>query len=454
MRLAPEWSARACLLLAWSGCAWAETLTTYGTPGLIDLPSAYVLDDGEVALTTNRFGNQARNTLTFQMLPRVYGTFRYGIIQGFDDGGARDRFDRSFDVHYLLVEEGPNRPAIAVGLRDFGGTGIYSSEYVVATKSMDRFTVTGGLGFGRLAGRNAFDNPLAAIDDYFEDRPDAGAGGINETGQLDFGSWFRGDVALFGGVEYRANDRLSFQVEYSPDLYPREVEQNTIEIDSPVNLGVTYDFPNGGQLRAFSVGGTEVGLQYSYVLNPARRPIPGGLDSAPLPITPARQAMMAGQDLQLPEVRSRSAEALTTLLAEEGIRLEALTTSGRQAEVTIENLRWDVSAQAAGRTARAMARVLPENVDIFVITFRSRGLNLSTVTLRRSDLEELDTDYDGAWRTLARSQIIDAPTDSRAGELDDVYPALSYGLGPYVAFSFFDPESPLRADAGIEASFD
>ena len=453
MRVAQNWWVGASLVLALSGPVGAETLTTYGTPGLIDLPSAYVLGDGEIALTTNRFGNQGRNTLTFQMLPRVYGTFRYGIIRGFDDGGDRDRFDRSFDVHYLLVEEGPSRPAVAIGLRDFGGTGIYSSEYLVATKSYDRFTVTGGLGFGRLAGRNGFDNPLAVIDDYFEERPDAGEGGINETGQLDFGSWFRGDAAIFGGVEYRATDRLSVQIEYSPDLYPREAEQGTIEIESPVNLGVAYVFPGGGQLRAFSVGGTELGLQYSYVLNPARRPIPGGIDAAPLPITPARQAILAGRDLDLPDTRSRAEEVLASLLADEGLRLEALTHGGRQAVATVENLRWDVEAQAVGRTARAMAQVFPESIDLFVITLRAGGMDLSTVTVRRADLELLDTDLDGAWRTLARSQIDDAAGSNRTGELDGTYPDFSYGVGPYVAFSFFDPESPLRADAGIEATF-
>ena len=54
-------------------------------------------------------------------------------------------------------------PAISLGLRDFIGTGWYSSEYIVGTKSMGNLELTAGLGFGRLAGRTSFSNPLSAL---------------------------------------------------------------------------------------------------------------------------------------------------------------------------------------------------------------------------------------------------------------------------------------------------
>lgn len=63
--------------------ASADTLTNLGTPGLVDMPSADVLEDGEIALTTSIFGNINRNTLTFQVFPQVYGVFRYSINRGF-----------------------------------------------------------------------------------------------------------------------------------------------------------------------------------------------------------------------------------------------------------------------------------------------------------------------------------------------------------------------------------
>ncbi|MEL6807717.1 MAG: YjbH domain-containing protein [Pseudomonadota bacterium] len=444
-----------CLGLGAADSAGAQTLSTYGTPGLIDMPTAQVLPDGQVALTTNRFGNNIRSTFTFQVLPRVYGSFRYSIIRDFEQRVVQpDRFDRSFDVHYQILDESPSRPALALGLRDIGGTGVFSGEYFVATKSFgDKLRVTGGMGWGRLAQRGSFRNPISYIFEGFENRGNAGAGGISTTGQLDFGNWFRGPAAVFAGFEYQATDRLSFQLEYSTDAYDAEVDRGVMEIDTPINVGLNYSFPSGSNLRAFVIGGTEFGLQYSFSFNPKNRRSPGGLERAPLPVVGRNTATLADMRLSDRQALSAARDILDTLLEDEGVVLESFTSEGRTATVRIENQRWDIEAQAIGRTARAMAHTLPSNIDTFVIVPQVRGVANSAITVQRNDLEELDTDYDGAWRTLARSQIEDAPVNARAGEVEGLYPKFSYGFGPYLTFSFFDPDEPVRYDAGAELSF-
>lgn len=110
------------------------SLSTYGTPGLIELPTARRLNDGELAFTTSIVGPTLRNTVTFQILPRVSGSFRYTPIEGGQADGTPN-FDRSFDISYQFLDEGRIRPAVAVGMRDFLGTGLYSGEYIVATKN-------------------------------------------------------------------------------------------------------------------------------------------------------------------------------------------------------------------------------------------------------------------------------------------------------------------------------
>jgi len=141
-----------CIGMSSVGADSAQTLSTYGSPGLIDMPTARVLTDGQVALTANVFGNIARNTFTFPVLPRVHGSFRYGVVRDFSANRPITNiglFDRSFDVHVQLAFEAETRPALALGLRDFGGTGFLAGEYLVATKSLgDRFTDTGGLARG------------------------------------------------------------------------------------------------------------------------------------------------------------------------------------------------------------------------------------------------------------------------------------------------------------------
>ena len=137
----------------------------FGLPGIIDLPTARHFPDGELVLTQQLHRSLARSGISFQALPRVGVSFRYSG-HGVGGGEAHGRFnhDRSFDAHLLVLSEGKYRPAISLGLRDFIGTGWYSSEYIVGTKSISRFDITAGLGFGRLAGRNSFSNPLNPAD--------------------------------------------------------------------------------------------------------------------------------------------------------------------------------------------------------------------------------------------------------------------------------------------------
>ena len=108
---------------------WRANYSIYGTQGIIDMPSAVAPADGEMAATIAVFGDTQRATFTFQLLPRVTGSFRYSLI---------DTYDRSFDLQYQISDEGQYMPALAVGLRDFIGTGRYSSEYLVASWVLER----------------------------------------------------------------------------------------------------------------------------------------------------------------------------------------------------------------------------------------------------------------------------------------------------------------------------
>lgn len=220
---------------------------SYGTPGLIDMPTAESAEDAELALSISHFAGSTRNTLSFQITPRLSGSFRYSKIDNYS--GNQALFDRSFDLRFRFVDEGRYRPSVAVGLQDFIGTGVYSGEYVVATKHVTpRLTVTGGLGWGRLGSYNGFTNPLGVIDQRFETRP----GGFTGTGgQIESAKWFRGDAAFFGGIAWQATDRLTLKAEYSSDAYPRETSQGLFEPKSPLNFGVDYQLRDNLRMQAY-----------------------------------------------------------------------------------------------------------------------------------------------------------------------------------------------------------
>lgn len=420
--------------------------SSYGTPGLIDMPTGQVYPDGTLITSINRHSGSQRYGVTFQITPRLFGTFRYAIIDNFDGIGPA-RYDRSFDLGYLLKEETLSWPSLVVGLRDFGGTGIYGSEYIAGTKHFldNRLAVTGGIGWGRLGSYNGFKNPLSAFSDRFSNRTEAfGQGG--RTGQLDFDQWFRGDAAFFGGLAYQISPNLTFKAEYSSDGYPTEIANAGFDRRTPFNFGLDYHF-RAGHLSAYLLHGSELGFTLNLITDPRKGRAPAGLEKAPPALLPRKSHVDLGwgrEDAQ--PARRAVAEALKN----QGMVLEGMRVQGNVATLRLNNTRYPATAQALGRAARVMANMLPGHVDTFQIELTSHGMPLSRTTLRRGDLEELEFDLDGSWKSFARASFEDAADSSTPTE-EGLYPRFEWALSPYLQPEVFDPDNPVRADIGLQA---
>ena len=177
------------------------SLNFYGASGLIDMPSGEAQPDGWLTVSSAHFGPVSRTTLSFQITPRLSGSFRYLGVRGWNDvvGSKFDTYyDRSFDLRYQVLTEGQYVPAVTVGLQDFIGTGIMSGEYVAATKTLiPGLKVTAGLGWGRLGSYGDIGSPFGA-------RPDID---VEEGGKVNTGQWFRGPAAPFAGVEWQIDGK-------------------------------------------------------------------------------------------------------------------------------------------------------------------------------------------------------------------------------------------------------
>lgn len=434
------------ILSALGGVARAEEgvnslpFNLYGSPGLIDMPTAQVPPDATLAGTYANFGGTSRTTLYFQILPRLSGSFRYSSIPNFSASGTATLFDRSFDLRYQLLTETDRRPSVVVGIQDFIGTGIYSSEYLVASKSlMPGLTVTGGLGWGRLGSYQPFAEMGTRPGGF------TGRGGLPEIDRF-----FQGDVAAFGGVSYSPNDRFTFKVEYSSDDYVEEVSRGTNEKSSPWNFGVDYRFRNGGQLSLYHVLGTEVGAQFTFVTNPKTLGVPGGAEPSGLPVSPRAPGSAADLGWTLDSQRTASVTAsLKNLAAKEGLEVEGVDLQSNRATVRLVNPRYGAPSQAFGRLVRVMTRVMPASVEVFEIVPVVNGMPMSAVTFRRSDLERLE--HDAANEMLARTSFGDG--FGKAPPPDEgIYPKFTWAISPFVQLSVFDPDNPVRFDAGVRAS--
>jgi len=433
-----------------------RSYSAFGTPGLVDMPTAEMAPDGELAGTYGQIAGQTRAALTFQITPRLSGSFRYSVIPDFD-GPGQNRYDRSFDLGFALVDEGRIRPAVVVGLRDFIGTGLYSSEYVAATKGIGpggALRVTAGLGWGRLATRN----------EVFRTDAERVEVEVVTGGTANLETLFSGPVAAFAGARWRASDRLSFAVEYSSDAYTDETARGLIAPQSPWNIGLDYEVARGVRLSAFAVQGSEVGLQVAFTLNPLAPPAGPGLDPAPLPVQqrPPRSVDALGWSgawaADAATTAARRA-ALAAALAGEGIVLDGAAIGPEDATLRIVNTRWSATAQSIGRTARAMARELPASVERFTIVTIVDGTPHSAVRLTRSDVENLETAP--AEAILARATVNGGTGGTGAsGENGpemirlQPYPRFASSLGPFLELSLFDPDQPVRYAAGLQLTAD
>ncbi|MCF6444750.1 YjbH domain-containing protein [Nereida sp. MMG025] len=420
-----------------------------GTPGIIDMPTAYAAPDGRFSTSISTYDGGGQTSLVFQIAPRLTGAFRYSTIDQVSGPGSPRTWDRSFDLQYQILTETDRRPAVAIGMRDFIGTGLFSSEYVVATKTFgDRLTLTGGMGWGRLGSKHGFTNPLGVFDDGFETRPDLDFG---EGGDFDSSLWFRGDAAIFGGVTYQFNDDLTLKAEFSTDGYTSQVNNGVFDRDSSLNFGAVYTGYENLELGAYYLYGSTIGVSATFHFDPKDRPAAGGLDRGALPIVPRPAGAQAlGWDID--QSKSIIRQQITTVLEADGFELVGMQLERNAVRVRVRNTRYRATSQAVGRIARGLTATLPASVETFVIEPMNGNVASTAVTLKRSDLERFDNAPDGAWEVYARTKIEPAGPKAGLERADNQYPKLSFGVLPYTELTLFDPDRPLRIGAGIEAS--
>lgn len=237
----------------------------YGAVGLIDMPSARMAPDGEISAGASFFQKTQRYNLGFQILPWLEGSFRYSGLQNFYPSFPV-YYDRSFAVKARLWNESDMLPALAVGVNDLVGTGIYAGEYIVASKRLGDFDTTLGMGWGRLGSTAVFSNPLGAVSDAFKTRnPDNAAGGLSNLKALFHGR----SVGLFGGIVWHTPiEDLSLLVEYSSDRYMAETDSGNFRPKNQINLGASYQAFDNVSLGLNWVYGRSIGANLSIQLNP------------------------------------------------------------------------------------------------------------------------------------------------------------------------------------------
>ncbi len=407
------------------------TYSLYGSPGLIDLPSALVAPDGQIAGSLALRQGESRTAFTFQITPRISGTFRYSGLDDYDSGSY---YGRGLDLRYQIMDEGARMPALAIGLQDFLEDSPWSGEYVVATKTFgDSFRVTAGLGWGRLGEYDDLAARLAVASDQV----------------LPADHWFRGTPAFFGGIEWAPTERLLLKAEYDDSDGYRAADGTPLyENRTPLNFGISWRPRPGYQIGLAVLHGTDVALSGTLLFNPHDRPYAMGLDSPPVPVAVRGVAAAASWDIPATDLRA----AITEALAADGFAVDSIELTATAARIRYTNTTYRAEAQGLGRTARILTTVLPPGVETITLEPMRQGIPLSAVTFRRSDLESLENAPGGTRAAFDRAIFADAGGDSGLVPAPRDGSRLSWGIAPYGSVSFDGTGDQIDLDVGLQTT--
>ncbi len=222
------------------------TSNDWGEAGYLQTPSARMAGAGSIRSHISRVSPYTRVSFLLQPLDWFEAGFRYTSVSNrlygpVELSGDQSYKDKSIDLKFRLKPEDAFWPEIAVGLRDGGGTGLFSSEYLVASKRWGNWDATLGLGWGNMGSRDNVSNPLASLfGDQFKTRPISANA---TTGVANTSAWFKGPTSLFGGVQWHSPaDRWILKAELDGNNYQNEPQGNTQAVRSPLNFGLVYRY--------------------------------------------------------------------------------------------------------------------------------------------------------------------------------------------------------------------
>ena len=220
------------------------TSNNLGMIGLMQTPSARFAKAGEVRFNLSRIYPYLRYNVFAQPFDSLEVGFRYTDIKNRAYGeaalsGDQTYKDKSIDFLVRLIEETAHLPQVALGMIDFGGTGLFSSEFVVANKRFGNLDWSLGVGWGNMGSSGNIGNPFSLITKRFDTRGGTSAQG----GSPNTAAYFRGPAALFGGLQYHTPwPNWVLKAEYEGNNYQRQPLSNNQSQRTPLNVGLVHRY--------------------------------------------------------------------------------------------------------------------------------------------------------------------------------------------------------------------
>jgi len=351
------------------------TSNDWGMTGLLQTPTARMPPVGDARFNTGRVYPYERINVFVQPLDGLEAGFRYTSIVNRVYGpialsGTQSDKDKSIDFKLRLLEENALMPQVALGMIDVGGTGLFSSEYLVANKRFGNLDASFGMAWGNLGARGNVPNPLARLSSSFDTRSALqGMGGTPA-----FKSFFRGPAALFGGVQYQSPWRnWVLKAEYDGNNYQHEPQANNRKQITPLNYGAVYrSSPSVDFSVGFERGNT---LMIGLTLHTSLAQL-----STPKVSDPPTPKVVVARPQVEPEWVGTSADSYDM----SGWVVKKLSKQGTVLKVQIESLvgvHWNDRIE---RIVTLLHRDAPSYIDTFELTLADQGVPLTMRVVDRA----------------------------------------------------------------------
>lgn len=422
------------------------SFSNYGSIGLIQNPTSRFHDEGTLALSWTHNEPYLRGSLIAYPFNWMEASFQYTDINNalyspFESfSGSQSLKDKSFDIKFRLFKESVNFPSISVGLRDIGGTGLFSSEYIVANKFvLENLDISFGIGWGNLTG-NSVRNPLIDISDNFQSRdPDFGLGG-----KLSTDSFFSGDAGLFGGLEYyfQSIKGLRFKAEFDGTNYDLEGVE-PLEQKSNINIGFVYPISNNFFLKLSSNRGNTINFGFSYSLNL-------GDKYTKKIIKNKRRPIDNNNIIKIVTEKNNNNLYLASLryLSEESFFLQRAAIDQNVLRVEFANSKFRNPVIASGRAIKILDEISPMKIEKFKIATVNGGVGINLLEIDRADFNR--SEKNNYSTTLLRESIKLKPYNPSAEKYEFIpsikYPKSFNSIGPDLKSQIGGPDGFFFAD--------
>ena len=361
------------------------TANDWGFIGLLQTPTARMSPAGELRFHLSRVEPYTRGSVVAQPFDWLEAGFRYTSVSNRlygpqDLSGSQSYKDKSIDFKLRLAEETAYTPQLAFGMTDIGGTGLFSGEYLVASKRSGDFDWSLGLGWGYVGNAGRVKNPFTWFDDSFAEREEGAGGGSG--GEFSASNYFKGRTSFFGGVQYAPSDDWVLKLEYDGNDYQNEPQGNNQKHDSPFNVGVVYRYASGLDLTAGLERGNTLMLGLTLHGSLADLTVPKLLDPSyprPLSTYPAGPTDWARMSAEFTE---------QTRWPVREVRRQ-----GTDLQLVVEEPYTIYLRDRIDRAVAVLHRHAPADVRRFVFSFHERGLPLTDWVVLRDEWVARQTRY-------------------------------------------------------------